>query len=244
MIRLSASSIDRYFSCPCKYRFAQQYKPKKALPQHFIDGLATHSKLSGQDAVLTERAQVYYNTLKEVEELHQFNITHRELDQIFSFDQVELHRIIDGVGYRSQTPIIIDYKTSSKLWGHIPAGYSNTVSSVSPKSEGFQAVVYLIPPPEDMMVVKPWAKRLYFLVATSSGEWEVIEYRRKKKDYDNLKHAIKQIVWAEKSGCFPQYKGFACGSSMFPCDFQAICYEQKDWWEQYDEKSIDTGSKI
>lgn len=248
-IKLSASSMNTFFACPMAYWLGKNYKPAK-VAQHFIDGTHVHALMEGKDVrEASQRAKDYYNTLKEAQELWEIVIdpAHHEIEQRFEiYPGVDLHRIIDAIGFIKNIPILIDWKTASTLdyWNSVPqANTPEGYHHVSPKASGFQALAYLYPPPDEELKrlgLDEWPTTIYFVVGDPRGNHSVFPYSKQEGDDEGFLSAARIMAGSIKQGLFPRVRGDNChAGEPMQCSMLPACFETKGWEKLYVEKSQD-----
>lgn len=252
-IKISASGMNSFFTCPMAYWLGTQYRPAKT-PQHFIDGSSVHKLMEGKEAPeASQRAKEYYQTLKETQEKWDILIdpAHHEIEQIFEiYPGINLHRIIDAIGFVNSVPVLIDWKTSSSLdyWDKVSQAWIQSgYSSIAPKASGFQALAYLLPPPKEMLKalgLDSWPQTIYFVVGTSRREAGIFPYSIQEGDTEVLISAARIMAGSIKQGLFPRVRGEACHSNTpIQCGMLQACFETKGWEALYVEKSSSTESE-
>ena len=147
-VQLSASALDYFFSCPGKLLMSSSYDPVE-MSQPLVDGIHTHRLLAGESVPEASEAAVgYYESLFELAATYEIDVAAHEVEQVFQLEEgLWYKRIIDGVGTWQGLPVLIDWKTSAK--GPWPYFRGDNRRKIIPKSLTFQAVSYLIPPPDE-----------------------------------------------------------------------------------------------
>jgi hypothetical protein len=217
MSHLSASGLDKFFSCQFQYHLSTIYKPRKVSPW-LKQGIVVHSLLEGIEPASRPTAMEVSmaNRLREAEADMGYVIEEREVYDSVIIAGMELVRRIDAKGTCKDEAVIVDYKTAGSIWKTLPGG-------IAPQAMGFQAAVYLVPPKG-----ADWPKRIDFLV-TDGAESRRFTYRWNDYDYDSLVRAMRQMKRAMTAKRFIKHRGWGCNS----CDWAARCFEMDGWEAQY-----------
>ena len=235
LLYLSPSSLNRFYDsrCPASWEFGRKLEAIGKKDEMMDRGTLVHSMMEGTvpvSDVTDTLAKSLYDKLISLKSGLNIQITETEVWQEFEIiPGVIWQRKIDGIGMeQGGKKILADYKTGG-AWKVIP---SKNGSVASPKSMGFQAIGYLIPPPQ----VKDWPKQVIFLVAPYRGAPQIFRYNYNKKDHNNLllaiQHFKESVELFQASGYFPKVRGYPCEN----CDFVAPCYEEDGWTDKFKKK--------
>lgn len=246
-MRISASSMMAFFKCPAAYRFGRIFA-SLTQKSSLTDGSHAHAIMTGEDPEgASAKAKAYAQTFRDACERFKFLLdpSLQEVNQLFTiFPGIELNRIIDGIAtLPSGEQVLLDWKTTSdlKYWPKVvQAETPNGYGSVSPKASGFQAVSYLIPPPNDVMNsigMTEWPTKIYFVVGTANGEMELHPYTLKDGDIEEFITAARLMRGAVEGNFLPAVRGDGCGvGGPMECDFVKVCYNVKNWEHYYRQK--------
>jgi CRISPR/Cas system-associated exonuclease Cas4 (RecB family) len=224
---VSASGLRKFFECPFKYALHMRMRPRQ-IPQFYQDGLDVHALMAGEKCAPNERSIRMAKMLTELVEGRGYEILDTEVKQYVHLTKgIKLVRVLDALAYDEDGKVIIDYKTSKKLWDKISA-------TSAPAGMGFQAQTYVEPG-----TFVDWPDRIDFLIVASAPAGadyrkytDVVSYEWNQPDHENLIRAAQMVKDATKSGNFPKNRGAHC----VYCDFMAACYEQPGWKDKFEVK--------
>lgn len=216
MVHVSASSLNKFWSCPYKLYLSKHWTARKE-PEHFANGSLAHEMMENGEAMedVSSIALSYYRQLQKGEEALGYEVLERENKEKFLYTlpsgrEVTIHRIIDVYAMRDGKPLVVDYKTTMRGWKMQGAFY--------PKAQGFQAEMYRLP--SDTSPYEPnTTPDLLFLVATQRTVLPVF-HQTVAGDRDNLLYAMELYAQAVEDGQYPKIRGFGCKY----CDYSSICY--------------------
>lgn len=233
-VQVSASALDMFFSCPAKLKYATQYQ-RDPLPDILKDGVDAHALLARQEAVTASITAIgYFESLWDLKCAYNIEIWKQEFTQMVNLgEDIYLKRIIDGIGEWQGRPVLLDWKTCEKgEWPWFRRGREKIV----PKSLGFQAVAYLIPP-EDYD--EDWPDTLLFIVSDAQGHGNVYAYNRSLEAEANFRDACRLFAHAVRNDLFPHYRGQACGQlgARWQCNYLECCYNLPGWETLYKPES-------
>ena len=238
-VQLSASALDYFFTCPGKLLMSSSYEPI-TMAQPLLDGIHTHRMLAGESVPEASEAAVgYYESLFDLSVTYGIEVYHKEVEQTFEIDDgLWYKRIIDGIGSWQGLPVLIDWKTSAK--GPWPYFRGADRRKIVPKGLTFQAVSYLIPPPDkelERLGMQTWPEQILFLVSDAFGHGDMVAYHRDPDMERNFYNACHLAAFAIQSNNLPFNFGNACGVPGAPwsCQFIEACYDVPGWEEKFNE---------
>ena len=231
--------MKAWFNCPATLNYNQEYLCTK--PQEFNFGSRVHELMEkGEEPVDDDQGSVkgLHAKIKELERYIKITPIARELKQTFEIlPGIQFTRIIDLFGAIGDKLIAVDYKTAyltDKVnWGVV---YKED-KPVSPQSMTFQAVGYLIHPPDDAILWKDipetyhgqWPSSIVFLVAPMRGGSKVFEYSKDAAEEKNFYDALKFIYTSWKKGINVYNRGKSCAY----CPWMEMCYKSAGYESLY-----------
>ena len=250
--RLSQSALGMYMDCKKKFLLSRKYFLKdEHSPIYFSFGREVHSlmesgiRLQGvpthnvpeidpnnsrritpatsMKKVKESKAMQVAKRLKELELGLGITITERELIQDFEVEGAQFRRIIDGVGFDKDGPLLVDYKTASWAWDTVktPKGY------IAPKAQTIQSPAYLYNFDVGGM---EWPNRIVYLIAPSKSKKTqsfYVEHDANREQF--FRDTVNEVKMCPN---FPASYGFGCKF----CTMIDACFETEGWEEKYDSK--------
>lgn len=246
-VQVSPSGLDSYFQCPARFKYSTICEPH-GLNKVLQVGIEAHAILAGSLDPKTDECEFesiqYAETLRQLADENSIVVDQQEVTQMVRIDDnVYLKRIIDGIGIWEYAtgetiPVLIDWKTSEK--GDWPSFQADKKHWIAPKSWGFQAVSYLVPPADDELErlnLKSWPNTIVFIVGNTKGRGTLIPYSKgmDPEGEENFFDACRMFEWSVNNDIFPKYRGYACGilDSKFFCPFTKACYKIGRWKDEY-----------
>ena len=245
MFTVSKSSLEKFFS-GCAYR-AYLYRrwslKAEFMPAPMKFGIAVHEVIEksleqGKPPVaiawdpipnmnVMTRAERALNWIEK----QGYRILATEVQHIAPLaEDMQLFGIIDVI---AETPegesILIDWKTSSKLWTvtKLPGGELVYVGA-----KGWQGPVYLTPPYKSD-ILKEWPNRMKYVVIPEYETVEAYDYYKSADDDQALVAAARLMKHAHDTGNYPKNIGtYTCNS----CDFKNVCWQIPGWEKYYTER--------
>jgi hypothetical protein len=214
---LSASSIDRFFTCPQQYALSKLWTPTAPPAPALVQGLAVHAIMAGQKRITKTTPEAVRWHVKKMKEMdRQYTISQREVESVEQLcEGIKILRRIDALGVTLEgEPVVIDYKTATYAWDEL-------AYQVYPKGEGFQTACYLFG--DDT------PDRMDYLVSCEKGTTQVITTRFEVGRFGNLLIAAKLIQKASDDAYFPAHKGWLCRY----CAMTGPCYQSPGWRTMY-----------
>lgn len=219
MITISPSSMNDFFSCPAKFQYRRVYIAPGSKDKALIDGNIVHDALE-QGTPLEEISQPPRTWVKQVRASlrhYEYDIIQTERLEKFKYnDSITISRKIDAYAYLPDgTPVIIDYKTSGKMWP--------TIAGQAPQGGGFQANMYLIKPSNELNPFKGnvWPDQIHFVVVSKGGgsiPVRVHKYYRNPEGTKNMEDALELIAGAKS---YPKNRGYGCDR----CNYSPVCFD-------------------
>ena len=247
--RLSQSALGMFMSCRRKFLLSRKYFLKdEHSPVYFSFGRAVHllmekgipthtnptprridpAPVIGKESKAIQVAK----RLKELELGLGITITERELIQDFEVEGAQFRRVIDGVGFDKDGPLLIDYKTASWAWDTVktPKGY------IAPKAQTIQSPAYLYNAGSGHGDKNnEWPNRLVYLIAPSKSKKSQSFY----VEWDSDRERFFLDTTNEVKLCrdFPANYGFGCKF----CTMIDACFETEGWEEKFEAKEKKNG---
>ena len=224
----SASQLLDFYSCPARYSFSRRLAYRGVLSKQIQDGLDAHALMAGtpKSGSPSARAVRIVQRIRNFME-ERYEVSRTEDRQDFSISGgFHLLRTIDAIATDNKGGVLLDYKIVGSQWDIIPE------FDLAPRAAGFQAQCYLIPPPGE-----EWPGRIHFIVADDQYV-KSYEYVRRPDDLENVLSAARLMREAWRSKNLPKNRGYQCHSY---CHFRQVCYEEKDWEDQYEPVENDPG---
>lgn len=217
-IRLSASALDKFFTCPKQYHLSRTLTPLGMPTEELQRGLEVHAILAGEKVAPTiDDVRWYVKQIKSKEK--DYTIFLREVEQTFEYKKgILITRRMDGLGVHnpSEEEVVVDYKTAGWQW--------EVKEGIATKALGFQSAIYLLG--NDM------PERMDYIVASSDGVVKVFTVYAHQELFDNLHTAIEMVVEATEKGAFPKHEGWLCRN----CDFFAPCHDIRGWQSNFKKR--------
>lgn len=235
-VQVSQSALEAFFQCPARMDFMTRWE-RTPTPMILADGIDAHRILAGEEVPdASQSAVAFAENLWDLKEENGIELFSQEHEQVFELeDGIWFKRIIDGIGYWQGEPVLIDWKTSIKgPW----AFFRNGRSRIVPKSMTFQAVSYLIPPPEDELErlgIPAWPEQILFLVSNATGQGDICAYTRNAEDEENFRKACRLYAEAVRKAYFPRVRGNVCGipNTSWACNYLELCYQLPGWEQKF-----------
>jgi CRISPR/Cas system-associated exonuclease Cas4 (RecB family) len=238
MIKISPTALQQFLSgCPGKLQFFQSHKLKEQyLPAPMRFGIEVHKYVEkglpknygvGMNVLAVEVARKMIKVLDNQE----YDIIAREIwHHARLTDDIEVVGKIDIVARdKDGTPVLVDLKSGARQWGKIK---QETGEIRIPKSETFQAPIYLTPPIEDKYFDGEWPERLDYLVVPTDGATKIHSFYENAEARANLIEACHLFKYSSDMGFFPLNRGWMCKN----CDWRRLCWSQPGWEKYYDER--------
>lgn len=236
-LRLSASAMGSFFSCPAKFLYGTQYTPLEE-PIAIRDGVAAHAILAGEPVESpSARARGFAARARELYETAGYRPllidgkSIREIRQtVWLSKTTPFTRIIDHIAINPEGKVVIvDWKTGTWPW---------YFEDVTPQAMTFQAVAYTMPPvaKEDWLGLEEWPDQIDFFSLPEKGDSIVHSYSPTDEDFDNMMMAVRMMQDAAKKGNFPKVRGYHCNTGKTKCPFFDVCYNIPGWETKYDRR--------
>lgn len=214
--KISTTAMSRFWTCPYSYLLGKTMKPK-VLPKWMETGTRCHQALAGEDVDLSPQERDMVESILDTLKEDQYDISDTEVRQYFPITKdIDGVRVIDAIATQNGKPVLIDYKFATK-----PSSWQHTYG-ISPKSRGFQAYMYLIPPFNHK---GEWPKEIHFIVQPGIVYVTLAESEKIKE----LQESAELILYAERNNLFPRDEGWKCNGCLY---FHA-CHELRGWEDRY-----------
>lgn len=236
-MKLSASSLSRWFSCGCpaQWNYSRQWKPESIEDENLKRGILVHALLDGTHKVTKDTDPVALKLAEKIRKgmqmirLNVFPSTFETTQKFLLHDlkvpgyphlTVEITRRIDAIGLDSRGFCVVDYKATKLGWK-------------VEQARGIQATLYTLNNGSRLSDYgigsdQGWPQRILFVVAGLKGRLpQILEYQFDQTDYENLlsliKTAILQIKIAEEQG-WPKHYGYPCTR----CSYTNLCLNNSE----------------
>lgn len=242
MIKISPTALGQFLSgCPRKAAFYKDWKMKeKYLPAPLKFGIEVHKLVEeGLPDDIFEYANEGGNVLAaeiarkmvKVLEKQGYEILDREVWHLAQLtNKIEVVGKIDIVARDAQgTPVLVDLKTGARQWAKL----KQTSGEIRiPKSETFQAPMYLTKPYKDPYFDGEWPQQLEYLMVPKDGKTKIHTFYENEDARANVIEACELFKFASDEGYFPLNRGWLCER----CDWKPICWDLPNWEDKYDER--------
>lgn len=217
-VRISASALDKFFTCPRQYKLSRTLTPLGRPSEELQRGIEVHALLAGERITPTiEDVGWYVKQIKSKEK--DYTIFLRETEQIIDYTPgVTIVRRHDGLGVHNPSgeEVVVDYKTAGWQW--------DVTSDIAPKAHTFQSAIYLLG--NDM------PDRMDYIVASSDGVVKVFTVYEEQELFQNLYDAIDMVLDAHLKDKFPKHEGWLCRF----CDFFDPCHKVQGWQSNFKQR--------
>lgn len=217
---LSASSLDKFFTCPKQYQLSRQWQPTAKPSKELQLGTDVHAIMAGEKRITKATSADVRWHVKKMKELEEgYTIRVREVESIVTLTKgIKILRRIDALGDAPDGhEVIVDYKTTTYAWEDI---HQRTYA----KAEGFQSGCYLLG--DDM------PSRMDYLISAANGTTAIATVWDDVSRYSNLLNAARLVQEAVKTKNYPAHRGWLCRY----CDFVGPCYDLPNWKSGYTPK--------
>jgi hypothetical protein len=225
MIRLSPSSLNRYFEmgCPASWNFDRQFEVLEGDTEAMDRGTRVHAMMAGEldpAEVADTKDLMFYHKLQHLMTAYRFEVVQTEMWDSFTIAPgVKWVRRIDALVRTVHGDVaVVDFKTTGSVWKSIEGKRGK---ELTPQAMGFQAIGYTIPHAKQ----KKWPRTVYFLVAGFRGEGKLVRYDYNRADHDNLLAAIGLVKEQIAKERFPKVRSSWC----LECPFVKPCFGRTDW---------------